>query len=1759
MDARLSHQDEHHGLGSWHPAMRPNTHDAHIDQTGLLARIHAGPSISANESEEDVQQFQLLSQSTSESHAKELQHTDGDAPSSDCVEGRTPEGRDESGDLSMVEPLSSNGMEVKMSLNPTDSGEGLESSTNSTERAMREMGQRALPIEDEIPCKISEASALQPGHIEEALGDKKEMDRAWEIQEKGLPIKPAASMQRTNSFPVVPPLQSKPNPTHSLPLSRVEGIIEDDETAEALDHGLSDNVFPTTNGDINESADPFEAIAKEEDDDYFNTPPSGAPQINTTTADAEEESRYDEGLPLMPSSQLQSTHLWDDPKRIVDFGTSEMADKSDFFDGSPSEPPEGELHFKARPLDRKSTTQVLNSMQYGSLSDARTEPQAMEARTLVRGTTEEDVPFSGQIVEDQENPEQQSQPSDSKTQDADLAEMWKAALGDDDVLGEDDNPVDPSAFFDDDDEGFLEGSQDQVGEHEAKSGDSRPALQAAYTPSGQMQGFGETNSTQATPQNRYQPATFSSNAISQQPPQATSFIDAMRQPPYGSQARSRPQMPASTQSFADKSKGGYTSPYDLPMDVIRPKKRNTLQQPNVNSDVHTAPTRPPPPRSSSMFTGVNPTVKPQPPVPRLPSAYATTQNNNAVAPPLKASPSMGSFFEELKPSAKPRPSSSMGRFTAPTHQPTPPPLPAALHREPLRQSSLTQPPNSRSTESLQPYQLLPPEKMKLYESGLQAEPAGHTVPSANARYSPAPPQYSSAPPSSNRYAVSSSNAHRPPPAQTLPFQPRTSSPLAQAESLPPQHQRRSMPNPSLNRRQSSGRQNPSAQDAGPPSLPQPDHQTPQDISPNAHQSESNAFSSTASQLGQLPSPTHPGPVNNVAWNPSYARNDSPPYDGAPNGQTSLSQNREMPSYAPMIPSYGPLRRSQTSSPGAAKYIPEAVGAPLYQRPASVNQHMSSPFAETRMPFPNAARSRGNTLSKELNYIRPTDGRELDPLERWKGSPIFSFGFGGAIVTSFPAQVPRYSVGQAAPMIKCSPGEIKLQDSKILPLDEDLVTFPGPLKAKSKRKDVVDWLQKRISKMENNTEAFSSSMMLPDPSKRHEEKVLLWKIVRVLVENDGAVDNNPIVEKAVRSILSPELTQGDDASLPPHTSNASLLGITPHSGSGAIPLPASPDAMEALRKMLLHGEREKAVWHAVDNRLWAHAMLISSTLEQGIWKQVSQEFVRQEVKTFGDNTEALAALYQVFAGNGNDSADELVPPSARAGLQMVSKTASTGPTKNAFDGLDRWRETLTLILSNRCSDDGDALMNLGRLLASYGRTEAAHICYIFARSPVLFGGPDDPQVTVALLGADHILNPCDYGRDLDNTLLTEVYDFSRTVLTSSSVATVSPHLQSFKLYHAMILAEYGYKSEAQQYCEVITSTLNSTTKRSPYYHNLLLGALDGLVERLRQAPKDNSGSWISKPSIDKVSGSLWAKFNQYVAGEESDAASTGSGKGRDSVAGPFAGVAGDSPTLSRAPSSNDLYNSYTQAAGVGQTAPMGNASGSRYAPAGLYAPRPSLEQQGRPTPDPQRLQQADTLHPALPQQQYHSRPTSSTSSQQEPYKPTTPSSYPARTESYIPTPPSQPQHIPEAPPEEYSSSLYQQQTYQPTPLPESQAPRDQSQHQFNHDANSGYQAPSSAYVPPSSAYEAPSTNGYEPPSSSGYDPPSYNAEAPLNDDSLIGEKPKKKSFMDDDEDDFEARAAALRREEKARKDREADEVFRRAAEADCKSSPLSTAR
>lgn len=1625
---------------------------------------------------------------------------------------------------------------------------------------------------------------LEPGHS--SLKAQDQFDKAWNLGENLQGVGKNGTSNRTNSFPEVPPLhEARPLVPHPLSISQAEHIMDEENEVEELGEIYARNEvsYPA------ESQYDFGL-----DEGFFSN--AGENRKLAPQSPADDEVRFEEGLPLMPlkprEEGLDGTIAQNQDPTDSSTGWLTM-DEGDFIHTRSATSQDDSAIFRPQPPDRKSTVQVLDSLKfppYGETHEGleNVKGRSSEAKSTGGGSTgpvstiQADVFPEKQLKEeaiDLEPPTIAWNPPEE-----DLAAIWAAALGDDELLEDEDLSMDPSKFFEEDGEGFLEETRSQVGNEDSLPQPPSSRSQPVLRDDGKLQGLGhsgtEFNYQGSVSQTRYMPAS-SQNQVNSRPgdfahqettgasrslsaPQ--SMVNAPIQQQFSSNPShfSRPTMPAPAQSFSDKSKGGYTSPYDLPMDLTRPKKRTHLQQMQTASDVRALSRPPPPPRTSSMFSGgISSAVESLPPSSTLPpgkmptpSLDSRTPSANISTPAPGSKLSTGGFFEEL-PSSKPRPSSSRAKTSGISVPPSQ--LPAApFQPEPPRQHSFPQPPISNSPGISQGYKLLPAERMGLFSHTPHNEPLSQ-APVVNSRYSPAPLSNVNGPPNRNRYASSPSNGPRPPPtSQSIPFQPRTSSPLAQNHTVPQNFQPTSQ-NEGQNdsayqnsRSQLPPSQNPATNSKSRQSEPESvylDQQSP--VEPSTIPSLASARSS------QLSPPSISNayvPTSKLSSKP-YSVSRATSHYTLPNRGPPIKHNFELPNSGQGLinsldPAFAPPRRSQTQSPSAMRSkqtLPTRVQEP-YHRPASTNHQTSLSHSEapvTSVPPQNFAR--GKSFSQRFEYIRPVDGREYDSLERWKGCPIFNFGFGGTIVSTFPKQIPRYSAGQTMPMIKCSPGEVKLHAGRTVSLEESVTSFPGPLKTKSKKKEVLDWLQTRILRLESTQVPGTINAIFPDPHNRLEEKILLWKILRILVEHDGVLDGNAAALTAVRSVLLPELTPGnhDHSSFQP--SNQALIGISRHDGSLKTSEPVHIEGIEALRKILLQGEREKAVWHAVDQRLWPHAMLLASTLDTKVWKQVIQEFILQEVKTCAKNTESMASLYQILAGNWEESVDELVAPSARAGLQMVSKVAGASPAKNALDGLNRWRETLILTLSNRSKDDWNALVALGRLLSSYGRTEAAHVCFIFAKSPGVFGGADDPQVCVALLGADHIRNPLDYDRDIDSILLTEIYDFARTVLAPATVATFSSHLQSYKLYHAMILAEYGYRSEAQQYCDSIAGVLKSTTKPSPYFHGLLFGALEDLTERLRQAPTDDSASW--RPSIDKVSGSVWARLGTFIAGDETDNGSVASGKGLEQdLSGPFARVIGDMPVVSPPVSSSELYGGYPVGNVASAPAAGPNIPSSRYAPVGQYTPRSSLEQTRTWSSQETRQEfQSENHTPLMPHQQFQSRNSSFTGvSQDSPpnsYKPMAEqTAYRAQSRNYLPTPPARPDYIPYAPPEEVLPSPLDYESYRPTPPPKDE-PVQETHHISESQSTNTYEAPSSNHNGISS-YEPPATSSYEP-----YEPPSYNPDFSNGGESPVEAKPKKKSFMDDDDEEFDSRAAAALKAEKAKKDRETDEAFRKAAEAD----------
>jgi hypothetical protein len=436
-------------------------------------------------------------------------------------------------------------------------------------------------------------------------------------------------------------------------------------------------------------------------------------------------------------------------------------------------------------------------------------------------------------------------------------------------------------------------------------------------------------------------------------------------------------------------------------------------------------------------------------------------------------------------------------------------------------------------------------------------------------------------------------------------------------------------------------------------------------------------------------------------------------------------------------------------------------------------------------------------------------------------------------------------------------------------------------------------------------------------------------------------------------------------------------------------------------------------------------------------------------------------------------------------------------------------------------------------------------FIFARQSPLggggacFGGPEDPTTDFCLLGVNH-RNKAELGRDLDSIILSEIYELAVSLAPHASTAMpVFPHLQLWKVHHAIVLAENGNKTAAQKYCDAVTAAVKAWNKPNPYFNQTFGHVLEDFTKRLQEAPRDaassgaNGSSWIPKLTSETMSSSMWGAFNKFVSGEED--AQHGSNGPQTEADGPFGKI---TPSVSRVQSSADLYGAvygasmYTPGHTSGGNSPIATRAGgaaSRYAPSTGTA-RSSMES-SRPNiyePSGRRASSEGYRGPAMNGGAYE--PSGN------PYE-----AHVQTTHGYdsLPNSYSNPQSVPN--PYAPRASL------EATPeVPEqSNTPQNSGYNPYSLPANGSGHQPSSA----NSGYEpSASTGGYEPPSSGGYEPPSdgfvpYQPDPPSDDEKPDVPKQKKKNMLDDDdnEDELLKRAEAVKKaaEEEAKRKAEAD--------------------
>ncbi|KAL3957329.1 hypothetical protein ACCO45_007907 [Purpureocillium lilacinum] len=337
---------------------------------------------------------------------------------------------------------------------------------------------------------------------------------------------------RTNSFPVVPPMTTSNEPNDQpLPATQALDLLEETEREAEFDEQQY------LAGNTTEEPDPLDKADSGRSKHAASRSIGGEIQEPDAT-----EARYEEGLPLI--SQVEGGH--DEPQGLGQRAfTDPFADDDGNDDGFFSQPQTADTQpddhaDKIHPIERKSTMQVLGSLDHEPLS----------RQSTLEETLEEHQETTGEQTGDEVQPAAE-----------DLASKWQEAFASDDDEGDflledsatETKDIDATAFLGSDDEGFLDDENDDV------APDTRPVPVAI------SQSLASNPYAPAAVPPQPTPAAYTPMAAA--PSQGFPYQQAAPTP-FGQPAPPRPEL-TKAQSFADKAKGGYASPYDLPTDLER--------------------------------------------------------------------------------------------------------------------------------------------------------------------------------------------------------------------------------------------------------------------------------------------------------------------------------------------------------------------------------------------------------------------------------------------------------------------------------------------------------------------------------------------------------------------------------------------------------------------------------------------------------------------------------------------------------------------------------------------------------------------------------------------------------------------------------------------------------------------------------------------------------------------------------------------------------------------------------------------------------------------------------------------------------------------------------------------------------------------------------------------------------------------------------------------------------------------------------------
>ncbi len=470
---------------------------------------------------------------------------------------------------------------------------------------------------------------------------------------------------------------------------------------------------------------------------------------------------------------------------------------------------------------------------------------------------------------------------------------------------------------------------------------------------------------------------------------------------------------------------------------------------------------------------------------------------------------------------------------------------------------------------------------------------------------------------------------------------------------------------------------------------------------------------------------------------------------------------------------------QAGSPAQARVV--HVQHPVMEQQRAV--HPGPPPVSIRQPqfdsfFPSAygAPTAVPIASSQPAYAATSTMHLVSHDEGRPPVPIWAWGFGGRSAVMFPRQRralsscsdPAAMGGTGALM----PGPFKMVSfGKIASAkNADLMltaTFPGPLRSKASKSQVVTWLKSRIAALSH-----AAALAAPEARVDVEDDMVLWELLSVICEHDGDIRS----QGGKESLLS--------------LGQAAIIALLRGANRGdeyaaAVDAQVPPDVsrLAVIEGLLMEGRHVDALREAVQAKLWSHALFLASfSADPEMFQSVRAQFA-SEACTSGS---PLRSLYLMLSGQMASLFSHAVDSSAIA--------------------MDKWRESASMILANGShASYAAALGTLGDgLWSRQGRVFAAHVCYVLAQTPFL--PLTDPNARLVLIGGDHKRRPSGFVSS-ESIQRSEVLEYCRSLANSQYSC---PELERYKLVYAANLAELGEIDKAFAYVTSIEESVRSNS-------------------------------------------------------------------------------------------------------------------------------------------------------------------------------------------------------------------------------------------------------------------------------------------------------------------------------------------------------------